>query len=87
MVAYRRAFDAALYGNPERAVRLAELEAACREAKSDTEFRASGMKISALVKEVCEELAPDWPQVWYSGKGQPTDSGHSSEPPSGDRRG
>lgn len=76
MVAYRQAFEAALWGNPDRAARLAELEAACRAAKSEAEYRVSGVKIAALVREVEDELAPDWPQVWYGTKGQPPGSGH-----------
>lgn len=76
MVAYKRAFDAALRGNPERAARLAALEAASRAAETGEAFRENGVKIAALLKEVGDELAPAWPQVWYSGKDRPTGSGH-----------
>lgn len=70
MIAYRRAFDAALRGIPERAAELAALERACGQAATGEEFRANSLKISALLKEVADELAPAWPQVWYSGKDQ-----------------
>lgn len=69
--AYQRAFEAALYGNPGRAARLAGLERAVGSAESEEEARAAATEVHYLLREVSDELAPAWPQVWYSGKTKP----------------
>jgi hypothetical protein len=56
VVAYQAEVDAALRGNPERAARLAALEAECGRAETAEAFRAGSMKIRELLEEVWDEV-------------------------------
>lgn len=56
MAEYRAEVHAALWGNPERAARLAELEAEARATRTVEEYRAVGARIVALLDEVHDEV-------------------------------
>lgn len=56
MVAYRAEVEVALRGNPDRAGRLAALEAECGRAESEEAFWAGSMKIRALLDEALDEV-------------------------------
>lgn len=57
--AYRSAFEAALYGDPERAARVAELERAVGSAETAEEARAAAEEMSRLLSVVTEEVHDD----------------------------